>query len=243
KEGNNMLSRLAKAIKRGFRGIGKRGYTLLEVAAVVAVTGTLAAVAMPVVADKIAASKVTAATQDVQAIKDSIVNFMKDTGVPPFYTTAAGSLPKTSDVTNMSPIIVTKDGIVPSIDGSATAWETIPTATTATVETVDGQIIDNAPKYPTLGTNAWKGPYVPSLKKDPWGNKYVVVVQWLGEPVAETTGGKKYQRAAYVISAGPNGLIETSYSQKIRVIEGDQEVTPVVGNFVVGNDDIVSRIN
>ncbi len=229
------MERIRRFFGKLGKKIGTKGYTLLEVAAVVAVTGTLAAVAMPVVSDKIAAAKVAGATADVQAIKDSIVNFMKDTGVPPFYTTASGSLPKTNAVLN--PIIVTKDGVVPTVSGGG-AWEGIPAELTYESEkTIDGQLISNKPLYPTDGTNAWKGPYVPSLKKDPWGNKYVVVIKWLGEP--EEVGGITYQRAAFVISAGPNGLIETSFSQPIRVIKGAQAATP----FVVGNDDIVSRIN
>ena len=229
-------------IRRFFKKFGKtlnaKGYTLLEVAAVVAVTGTLAAVAMPVVADKIAAAKVTAATMEVQAIKDTIVNFMKDTGVPPFYTTASGSLPKTDDVNNFT--IVTLDGAVPAVDTSsraASTWPPRPFPTVVNGATIDGQLINNFPLYITDGTNAWKGPYVPSLRKDPWGNKYIAVVQWLGEPVEASD--KIQQRAAYVISAGPNGLIETSYNQPIRVIKGTQEAT----FFVVGGDDIVSRIN
>ncbi len=232
------MERIRRFFRKLGKTIGKKGYTLLEVAAVVAVTGTLAAVAMPVVADKIAAGKILGAQQDVQAIKDSIVAFMKDTGVPPFYAIGQnkGSLPKTSAIPNF--FIVTKDGSVPSFGTPVnTAWG-IPDPATATEATIDGQLITNAPNYLTDGTNAWKGPYVPSLKKDPWGNKYVVVVGWLGEPELQDST-QIYQKAAFVISAGPNGLIETSYTQPIRVIKGTQVATP----FVVGNDDIVSRIN
>ena len=233
------LRRFAKLLK-----FGKRGYTLLEVAAVIGVTATLAAVAMPVVSDKIAASKLVAAQQEVQSIRDAIVLFMKDTGVPPFYLDAilGLTLPKEdfSGSPPFNPMLATADGEYSKVGSSDWPiwWGGNPNPTGVPDPlTLDGQLINNVPRYPTMGTSAWKGPYIPSLKKDPWGNKYLVNIRWLAEP----TGFPKYQRAVYVISAGPNGIIETNFDQKIRVIEAtaDQQMRT---QFVVVGDDIVSRI-
>ncbi len=227
-------------IRRFFRKLGKKigakGYTLLEVAAVVAVTGTLAAVAMPVVADKIAASKVAAATADVQAIKDSIVNFMKDTGVPPFFVSGASkALPKYTDFGNDATYfraLKTDDGIGPTFF-TGNDWP-------SDGGSLDDQLVTNGPKYSTLTTSAWKGPYLPSIKKDPWGNKYWVVIAWLAEPAA--ISGSVKQKAAFVISAGPNGKIETKFDQPIKDVEAASAAAST-NIFTVVNDDIVSRIN
>lgn len=47
---------------------------------------------------------------------------------------------------------------------------------------------------------AWKGPYLLSIEADPWGNAYVVNAHAIG------TGTKE---VAWVLSPGPNGILET----------------------------------
>ena len=74
-----MLSKLLKIVKKGFRGLGQKGYTLIEVAAVVAVTATLAAVVVPVAMDKVKEGKLAAAKQDVATIAQALTQFNADT--------------------------------------------------------------------------------------------------------------------------------------------------------------------
>jgi hypothetical protein len=57
----------------------------------------------------------------------------------------------------------------------------------------------------------WRGPYVEKIGADPWGRAYVVL---LG-------GFQTAQRKPWILSAGPNGLIETD-----------------PGSMVCGGDDI-----
>jgi hypothetical protein len=64
------------------------------------------------------------------------------------------------------------------------------------------------------------GPYIGSLDSDPFGNKYLLTAQNLGG----TTNH------AYVISAGPDGVIQTNLNQV------------ATGGFTIGGDDIVSLI-
>src|SRR3989442_11059403 len=66
----------------------------------------------------------------------------------------------------------------------------------------------------------FRGPYIASLDSDPWGNRYILTASYL----AGTTNH------AYVISAGPNGVMDTAPNQT--------GVQP----FAVGLDDIVSVI-
>ena len=63
--------------------------------------------------------------------------------------------------------------------------------------------------YPTSGTGAWKGPYVPNYDiVDPWGNAYVVNVRYL--PGGKYTGSVWHK--TIVLSAGPDGQWQTPYS-------------------------------
>ena len=55
------------------------GYTLIEVAAVVAVTATLGAIVVPIAVDKTNQGKVVAARESTKSIGDAITGFVKDT--------------------------------------------------------------------------------------------------------------------------------------------------------------------
>lgn len=79
-------------------------------------------------------------------------------------------------------------------------------------DVLDHHLIDNAPggrdgaAYPTRGERAWRGPYLErKAPLDPWGRPYVinVISAWYRHSSA-------YKRV-FVLSAGPNGRIDTSY--------------------------------
>jgi general secretion pathway protein G len=57
----------------------------------------------------------------------------------------------------------------------------------------------------------WKGPYLLSVEADPWGNAYVVNAHAIGNGIKET---------AWVLSPGPNGILET----------------PAAGDALMGDD-------
>ncbi len=65
------------------------------------------------------------------------------------------------------------------------------------------------------------------LHSDPWGNRYLVNIGVL--QASEADEASTEPRALWVLSAGPNGLIETAYA------------APAV-SVVVGGDDIGARI-
>jgi hypothetical protein len=80
----------------------------------------------------------------------------------------------------------------------------------------------------------WAGPYISSLPKtDPWGNKYMINIQYLnsgflsGLPGA--TPGNLPKIAVIVLSAGPNRNIETNVDQPFN-------------SFTAQGDDIIFRI-
>ncbi len=199
-----MLSKFAKIIKNGFRGLGKKGYTLVEVAAVVAVTATLAAVALPVVKGKIDEGKKIKAQQEVNMIGAAIICFIKDTGRYPFYTAAtATGIPLTDDVA--IEVLVTADG-----DDAAQALLIADWVGSAKEDTLDNQLITNIPGYEreSLDTTedfVWRGPYVPALNKDPWGTMYYCNIQHFAQNDTD---------AVWVLSAGPDKEIDTPFDQE-----------------------------
>ena len=65
------------------------------------------------------------------------------------------------------------------------------------------------------------------LRSDPWGNRYLVNTGAL--QTSEPEDASTDLRALWVLSAGPNGLVETPYA------------APAV-SAVVGGDDIGARI-
>lgn len=230
-------------LKRIFRGFGRvikaqKGYTLTEVAAVVAVTATLTAVALPVVIGKVDEGKVQRAVGDVQAIKSAVLSFLNDTGVPPFYSdttivaavTGGSAIALPTEGGSDFEILSTDDGKKAEVATTITDW------TLGTKEgSLDDQLIKNGPRYPTEGDSAWRGPYLHEIKRDPWGQKYYLTVKWFSEP----TPTDATQKAVYVLSAGPNGIIETAFSQPIKDLDAD---SPATYTFTVGGDDIVVRI-
>ena len=108
------------------------------------------------------------------------------------------------------------------------------------IRNILGDPISSTDVYPLRGTytgdpnRGWAGPYVSSLPKtDPWGNKYIINVQYLHAGFLKnlTTGGSGDlpKIAVIVISAGPNRNIETQVDQPFT-------------SFKAQGDDIVFRI-
>ncbi len=249
------MERIRRFFRRFGKGLKAKGYPLLEVAAVVAVTGTLSAVALPIVSDKIVAGKISAATSDVQAIRDAITSFMSDTGIPPIYSDTdvssgvSRTLPVETSVTYQ--LLATNDGIAINFGApnTGTGWSAYapldatknPEGYTGTppIGSLDGQIIADFPNYPRVGNSPWKGPYLPSLKMDPWGNKYYVTTLYFGQDRSATPTAK----AVYVISAGPNGILDTPLSNVVKnLYDTGSTSSNAPSTFTPKLDDIVARI-
>jgi prepilin-type N-terminal cleavage/methylation domain-containing protein len=218
--------------------VTNRGFTLLEVIAVLAVTAALVAALAPLAFRYLDDAKKTQAQNDANQIAQAIGQFFKDTGRPPYKNNIA-----------TLKIQAKESGDFDCLYGSSgNEWTTATDATgsaswtsaggvqcqagSATRDTIENQLILNTPggstcpgvgckAYTTSGISAWNGPYLPSVPADPWGNKYLVNV---GK--ADPNAGK----AVWVISGGPNGSLETSANAA-----ANGTLTPV-------GDDIVARV-
>jgi prepilin-type N-terminal cleavage/methylation domain-containing protein len=214
--------------------VTNRGFTLLEVVVVLAVTAALVAALAPLAFRYLDDAKKTQAQNDANQIAQAIGQFFKDVGRAPYK----------NNTTTPIKIQAKESGDFDCLYGSnGNEWTTATDATgsaswtsgggiqcqsgSATRDTIEDQLILNTPggsgtkAYTTSGISAWEGPYLPSVPADPWGNKYLVNI---GK--ADPNAGK----AVWVISGGPNGSLETSVTAA-----ANGTLTPV-------GDDIIARV-
>lgn len=189
------------------------GFTLIEMAVTLAIVAILAAVLTPIIGKAIDEARLTRATQEAQTIADAILSFNKNTGKWPIFTSGA-------NITTSSTIysILISPGDDPDCSVDCASW--LP----ASRGQLDAILERNTPGYTTSGKFAWRGPYTTSVGSDPWGRAYLVNASNLAFGL---------NRAGFVLSAGPNMQVETTYTQNIG--SGTSAVT-------VGGDDIAARI-
>lgn len=210
---------------RSAERIGRRqnGFTLIELTVVLAVIVTLALILTPSITNFINDARVARARNDTATIAGAVVQFYKDNGFFPQWTAAVSGGPGTA--ANKVDLLI-GPGNVPTV-ASPNTW------TTGTTDTFAHQLLNNTPVYsvktPT-STFGWNGPYMSSdIGADAWNNRYMVNSGLLDTNQGIQTQGGATKNAVWVISAGPNGQIETTHTQ-------------LVTSAAVGGDDIAVRI-
>ena len=208
----------SKSVSRGVRG-----FTLIELTVVLAVLVTLALIITPSITNFISDSRTARTQADTKTIASALVQFYKDNGFYPQWSVAEAGGPGTA--TNKVDLLVS-DGNLPAVPAPNT-W------TTGKADVLTDQLLSNAPSY-TMRTAAanfgWNGPYLSSpLGADAWNNRYSVNIGLI-DATAGTQGATGAEKnSVWVLSAGPNGAIDTSYTQSIR-------------SAVRGGDDIGVRL-
>ena len=199
-------------IMKKFGGTG--GFTLIEIVIVLAIIAVLAGILTPTLTRYVGDARTRKAEADTRNLGAAIGKFYGDTGNWPIWS--AGS-DMTADGTKYA-LLDTAEGEEADMNTGVTEW-------TGAGDTFDAQLINNTPAYSTSGRRAWKGPYLghESATADPWGTKYYANVEFL-QP-ANVSGAKP----VFVLSAGPNKLIETAFSQ-------------TGPGLAVGGDDITFRV-
>ena len=181
---------------------------MVETSAVLAGTTLLTASAAPQIKEYVESARLVKAAGDVKVIAGSIIRLAWNVGKigrhqrpPPAMLVGAGETPQaTTPETNPWTLAV---GVGP-------------------VQRLEAHLVDNAAGYTVEGGDGvrWRGPYLEGLSADPWGWRYAVNVGLI-----EERGG----RAVVVISAGPNGTVETPYNMVGLRIGGD-DVIGLVGS-------------
>ena len=208
----------------------EQGFTLLEIIVVLAVLGALAAILSPVVFRYIDDANRSRAEADANTIAASIQQVYKDTGRWAYHANAAGQVPYQAGtdaavLTSNTAATCASDGNVADddnqapVDGSGDAsWS----LSSALCHTLASHVVSNGRSYPTSGPRQWRGPYLDTIPAgDPWGRSYLVNI------ANANPSGTNW---VIVLSAGPNGTIETDSTQA------------VTGTLVVGGDDIIARV-
>ena len=190
-----------------------KGFTLIELAVVLAIIAVLAAILTPLVTGYLDQARIARAQADLRTIADALRLHQRDTGRYPIYETAADY---TADVVGGGAGLIGGPGTNPT---DIATWASGVTVSTTGLETYINANFTNvaANPFPRAG---FRGPYVASIDVDPWGFKYILTAAHLG---ANTNH-------AYVVSAGPNNTIETAYTQALGTA------------LVLGTDDIVAVI-
>jgi prepilin-type N-terminal cleavage/methylation domain-containing protein len=187
---------------------GRAGFTLVEVVVVIAVVALLAAILAPLIAKNIDDAKVARAENEAQVIAAGLAAFYKDVGRWPTMD-ATGTY---NGVTQLA----TGTAADPGTTVASNGWDSDTSG--AGIDFLENHLYNNTPKgaaaYPTTGKRAWHGPYLNEAPLDPWGTPYMVNI----EATDSTTAVEK----GFVISAGPNGVMDTTEAAvRATVPQGD----------------------
>lgn len=184
----------------------ERGFTLLETTVLLAIVSLLAAMLVGTVADFLERARLIKAQKETEEIGRAIASFYVDTGVFPLATSTIDGRPG-DDVVG----ILVSDGPLPDGGGAASWW------VTSRADRLNAHLHSNDRGYvpQTPGARlAWRGPYLPRpLEADPWGAAYLANVFYLdADPSVRAADGTPLG-AVFVLSAGPNGEVDTPYFQ------------------------------
>lgn len=206
----------------------------LVLAVVAAILGALAPAAFTYLRD----SQITQAQNDANQIGSAIHQFMEHTALHPYKnntsTTKVSAKQSTVGAVDFD-CLYGSEGLGFSTANDASASDSWTSGAvqcqsgSTTRDTLENHLILNTPggsgtkAYVTTGKIAWRGPYLTRVPQDPWGNAFLVNIG-KGDPSAAT------KKAVFVISAGPDGLLNTS---------SDAARNAVV---TASGDDIIARI-
>jgi prepilin-type N-terminal cleavage/methylation domain-containing protein len=200
-----------------------RGFTLIELTVVLAVIVTLALVLTPSILNFINDSRIARARADVGTLQAAITQFYRDNGFFPQWSVANNGGPGLP--ANRVDLLVSA-GNIPTVAAPST-W------TTGTTDRFEDQLVTNAPGYTARTATSsfgWNGPYISNvINADPWNNRYAANITLIDTTQGIQDGSGNVKNAVWVLSAGPNGALETAYAQAVTVA-------------VAGGDDITVRL-
>jgi hypothetical protein len=184
------------------------GFSAVETAAIVTALSLLTAIAAPAVDEYVSLAQLTRAMGDERVIASGIMRLSWDIGLAERRTkgwdttvlAGAGSAPQLGD------------------DGDA-RWVRAPEGALLTAHLVTNDVSYAVRPLTQSGGRGWRGPYVDgAIDADPWNHRYAVNIGAMVMTTAADT---------VVISAGPNGLIETPFDRDGLRAGGDDVVALV----------------
>ncbi len=218
------------------------GFTLVEILVAVAILAILSATLSPLVIKFINDGRRARALSDSQSLGQGVLAFQVDTGIWP--VSDDGNVNDTAELSRLVGLaesdISTANIPAGNGSGSTGAWQTGGDGGTA--GSLEDHLIynrdgDSNPLYTSSTTPpdppGWNGPYVKSVPLDPWGNPYICNVRYLiNANVTGVTTAEATSHAVFCLSAGPNGVWDTSFADATALSgpEGDDIGFPIQGN-------------
>ncbi len=209
------------------------GFTLMEIVIAVAIVAIFAAAISPMVFKHLEDAKLSRAQNETETLATAVLSYYKDTGTWP-YTNANG--PTGNSVARVVSSANVATGAGPGASPGAVNWGTYgntkmlgdylyhnnPDDDTSATGAGGNQAGED---WPTTGRGAWRGPYVTAYQfDDPWGNAYVMNVQYA--PGGNYGGTVRHK--VFVLSAGPDGRWQTGFNNgQPEEIAGDDIGTVV----------------
>lgn len=229
------------AQRRGW--MSDRGLSLVEVTIMLVILLILAGMLVPVMSDSMSAARGVTARTDLSRLSVALVDFTRDVGPVVFEGTrvlatsssirpvellvSGGDLPDVADRVPLDSVETLLVNPAVTYDASSISSWVISQAS----DRMEYHLRVNGRGYPEVGTgsgNGWNGPYLTKdVLGDPWGHAYLINTGFLrGLPPSRQSCARC---AVFVISAGPNGLLETPFRQP-------------TGNAQTFGDDLTVRI-
>ncbi|MEO6593771.1 MAG: type II secretion system protein GspG [Planctomycetota bacterium] len=201
---------------------GVRGFTLVEVIVVLSVVLLLTGIAVPMLSGYMEDGRRAKAEAEVKVVATAVSSFYKDVGTYPTRNSAGTTNTMYSLFTGPT---------MPTTNPWAGGHQWITWGMSANRgDLLNNQMLTNTPQgaagaaYPTTGTNRWRGPYLAgSSPLDPWGRPYVINV--ISGFFSNATNYKRL----FVMSAGPNGRIETTATATAATDLGGDDIGLIIG--------------
>jgi type II secretory pathway pseudopilin PulG len=175
----------------------------------------LACALVPVVADSVRTARLVRARQDLSQIARALVDFQRDVGPMVLGDASQPAARRGSDV-QVVEVLVTAGGI-PGIDSRDPDAALRPWIDRSAMDVMDSQLRLNRHGYQLSQQgpgSGWNGPYLErAITGDPWGHRYLVNIGFLRENPSRQD--RCASCAVFVLSAGPDGLLQTPFEQPI----------------------------
>src|SRR5207249_4557697 len=146
-----------------------KGFTLIELAVVLAIIAVLAAVLTPLVGGYLDQARITRAQADVRTIADAVKLYNRDTGRWPIYDSSSDYSTDTAPETTKVEIGTSAGN--PPTPGSGWSLSTVHAATSLDLYINNDRSGVGTASFPCAG---FRGPYITTFDSDPWGNKYLL---------------------------------------------------------------------
>ena len=222
--------------------VRRRGFTLIEILVGVAILAILSAALTPLVIKYINDGRRARALSDSQTLGQAILAVNLDTGMWPVNDDAnlndAGELSRLVGL----PAVDINAANIPNGTGAPGAGNWDGGGNGGNAGAIEDHLIRNRtaalnPIYPASASPpeppGWNGPYLKAVPLDPWGRPYVCNVRYLDTGnVAGVTPAEEDDHAVFCLSAGANGVFETSFADgtELQGPGGDDIGWPIQGD-------------